>query len=234
MPDPGSIRFPGARGAGGNVSLSLPRRRAVTRPPFDVSDASAAARESIKAIVSATRAPFGSGIAVPPPSQVAELERSLRQLELTLAERERSIAETEARLAEQERDLAEGEALLRARERLILASRRATPVQASVVSPEEKAALEAMRAELERQDATLKEAKQAQREREQFIDESETKLFEKVQAQQEKEIELEQREEDLRARERRFREREAAADPQAAAILKAEDEKGKQRDEFNE
>ena len=72
------------------------------------------------------------------------------------------------------------------------------------------------------------------RERELFIDESEAKLFEKVQAQQEKEIELEQREEDLRARERRLREREAAVDPQAAAALKASDEKAKQRDEFNE
>jgi len=95
-------------------------------------------------------------------------------------------------------------------------------------------ALEQFRAELERQEAALKEAKQAQRDREQFLDASETKLFEKVQAQQEKEIELEQREEDLRARERRFREREAAADPQAAATLKAEDAAKKKFDEFNE
>lgn len=228
MAEPAPIRFPAPV-----PKLVIARRRVITRSPFEVSDASAAARESIKAIVSATRVPFGSGVPVPPPPQVAELERSLRQLELTLADRERLIAETEARLADQERDLAEGEALLQAREKLLLAARRPVQVQATI-SPEEKAALEQLRAELERQEATLREAKLVVREREQFLDESESKLFEKVQAQQEKEIELEQREEDLRARERRFREREAAVDPQAAAKLRAEDEAAKQRNEFTE
>ncbi len=231
MPDPRPITFPGAKPGGPTLSL---RRRtpAATRSPFHVSDASAAARESIRAIVSATRAPF-AGPAVVPDGRVQELEKNLRQLEATLAERERQVEESEARLADRERDLAEAEALLIAREKLAAAARKPVPAQA-VVSPEEKQALEQLRAELERQEANLKEAKQALREREQFLDDSEAKLFEKVQAQQEKEIELEQRDEDLRLRERRIKEREAAIDPAAAAALKAEDEKARQRDEFNE
>lgn len=198
MPEPGQIRFPGARGSGGAVpALTLRRRPVATRSPFAVSEASAAARETIKAVVSATRAPFGS--AAPANAQAAELERTLRQLELTLAERERAIEEGEARLADRERDVAEAEALLFAREKLLAASRKAVPTQA-VVSPEEKAALEQLRAELERQEESLKESKQALREREQFLDESEAKLMEKVQAQQEREIELDQRAEDLNSR----------------------------------
>ena len=234
-PQTPSNQFPGGRPRTAAPSLTLPRRRPVAaiRSPFEVSEASAAARETIKAIVSATRAPFGRGGASVASAQAAELERSLRQLELTLAERERVINETAARLAERERDLAEMEALLLAREKLLAASRRPAAVQVAI-SPEENIALEQLRAELERQEASLKEAKQALREREQFLDESENKLFEKVQAQQEKEIELEQREEDLKARDRRQRESAALSDPQAAAALKAEDEKASKRDEFNE
>ena len=199
MSEPGQIRFPAARGSGGSVpTLSLRRRPVGSRSPFAVSEVSAAARESIKAVMSATRAPFAGA----PSTQAAELERTLRQLELSLAEREHLIAEGEARLADRERDVAESEALLAAREKLVAASRKATAGPISV-SPEEKAALEQLRSELEKQEAGLKEAKQAQREREQFLDESEAKLFEKVQAQQEKEIELEQRAEDLAAREQR-------------------------------
>jgi DNA repair exonuclease SbcCD ATPase subunit len=224
------VKFPAPRPS--EPSLVL-RRRSTSSPasPFEISEVSAVARESIKAIVSASRAPFGGGATNPP--QVAELERSLRQLELKLAERERALRENETRLADHERDLAEIEALLVAREQLLSASRK-TPAPQAAVSPEEKAALEQLRSELERQEAGLKEMKQALREREQFLDESETKLFAKVQAQQEKEMELEQREEDLRARERRLRESEAAADPLAAATLKSEDEASRQRDEFRE
>jgi len=231
MPEPAQIKFPVPRRSGGAPPLSLPRRRVATHSPFEVSEASAAARESIKAIVSATRAPHVGGV-VSAGAQVAELERSLRQLELTLAERERAVAEAEARLADRERELAETEALLIAREKLTAAARHRAPRAA--ISPEEKAALQQLRAELERQEAGLKEAKQSIREREQFLEESETKLFEKVQAQQEKEIELEQREEDLRARERRFREREAGADPHAAATLAAEDVAARQQDKLTE
>lgn len=240
MSDPYSssqpIKFPVPKPAAAAPKLALPRRprRTVTRSPFEIADATAAARESIKALVSATRAPFAPGGAEA--THMVELERTLRQLELTLQERERLITESEARLADRERDLAEAEALLIAREQLAAVSRKG-PAETEPglgVSPEERDALQKLRAEIERQEASLEEAKQALREREQFLDESEAKLFEKVQAQQEKEIEQEQREEDLKARERRIREREAAVDPQAAAALKADDDKAKQRDEFNE
>ena len=229
------IKFPPPKEAKDPINLSLPRRRGhVARGPFELSDASAAARQSIREIVTATRAPFGAAASSSEAEvRLADVEAKLRHLELSLAERERAVEEAEARLAERERDVAEAEALLQARESLVAARRQPPPATAGV-SPEEKEALERVRAELERQEVSVREAKQAIREREAFLDESETKLFEKVQAQQEKEIELEQREEDLRARERRLREREAEVDPAAAAKLKADDEAAKQRDEFRE
>jgi hypothetical protein len=230
MSEPGPIKFPRPRDT--TPPLSLPRRRSARAPSVtNVLDATAAARESIHAIVAATRSPFGVG---PDLSleKVLELERTLRVLERSLAERERVIAESEGRLAERERDVAEAEALLIAREQLNAASRHTSAGGSG--SPEERAALEQLKTELERQEATLLEAKEAVREREVFLDESETRLFEKVQAQQDKENELEQREEDLRARMRRLREREAQYDPKVAAALKAEDEAAKKRDEFNE
>lgn len=233
MPDPDPIKFPPPKPRETVASLALPRRRTPgSRSGFEVLNASAAARETINAIVSATRTPFGTRSALAA-EKLVDLERTLRQLERTLAERERIIAETQARLAERERDVAEAEALLKAREQLNLVTRKPAAAPAGV-SPEEKAALEGVRVELERQEASLKEAKEIVREREQFLDESETKLFEKVQAQQEKESELEQREEDLRVRLRKVREREAEFDPQVAAALKAEDEAARKRDEFRE
>jgi hypothetical protein len=214
--------------------LALPRRRPSTRPPF--ADAAAAAtRDSINNIMEATRASLATpGLAS---QQAAELERSLRQLELSLNERQRLITESEARLVDRERDLAEAEALLIAREKLaaekLESARRGTAAQVSV-SPGEKAALEALRETLVQQEASLREAKQAMREREMFLDESEAKLFAKVQAQQEKESELEQREEDLRSRQKRDREARAVTDPKVAAEIKADLEASKKRDEFNE
>jgi hypothetical protein len=233
MSDPGPIKFPKPRPKDTAIPLVLPRRRTVSdQTSSEALDASMAARESINAIVSATHSPFGEG-SVPSADKLIELERTLRQLERTLAERERVIAESEARLVERERDVAEAEALLLAREHLDAASRQ--PVAAAVSgTPEERAALEELRAELARQEASLLEAKHVVRDREKFLDEAETKLFEKVQAQQDKENELEQREEDLRARQRRLREKEAQFDPQVAAALKAEDEAARKRDEFNE
>jgi chromosome segregation ATPase len=227
MADPSHIRFPTKRSETiGN--LSLRRGRSDTNSPFSISDASAAARESIRAIVSATRPPVGvrSGAE---DARIAELERSLRQLELKLAERERIVQERESRLKEFERELAEAEALLAAREQLVAASRKSTP---SNVSPEEKAALEGLRAEIQRQESALKEAQNALREREQFMEESETRLFEKVQSQQEREIELDQREEDLKSHIRKHREAEAAEDAGAAATLKAEDAAAADSDEM--
>jgi paraquat-inducible protein B len=218
MADPSNIRFPSKKTESvGN--LSLRRNRSDTNLPFSVSEASAAARESIRAIVSATKPPMGVRGGAED-ARIAELERSLRQLELKLAERERVVQEREARLKEFERELAEAEALLAAREQLVAASRKSTPVS---VSPEEKVALEGLRAEIQRQEAALKEAQNSLHEREQFMEESETRLFEKVQSQQEREIELDQREEELKVRIRKNRENEASEDPRAAATLKAED-----------
>jgi chromosome segregation ATPase len=217
MADPSNIRFPTKRTESvGN--LSLRRNRSETNLPFSVSEASAAARESIRAIVSATKPPMG--VRGAEDGRIAEVERSLRQLELKLAERERVVQERESRLKEFERELAEAEALLAAREQLVAASRKSTPAN---VSPEEKLALEGLRAEIHRQEAALKDAQNALHEREQFMEESETRLFEKVQSQQEREIELDQREEDLKSHIRKNRESEAAGDPEAAATLRAED-----------
>lgn len=215
-------------------ALTLRRRLSASRSPFEVSDASAAARESIKSFVSSTRTPWGEPKALSG-DRVGELEKSLRQLETLLTERERTVAEAEARLNERERDLAEVEALILAREKLVELARKQKPaVAAAGVSKEEQAALEQLRTELERQETALKEGKQALREREQFLEESETKLFAKVQAQQEKEIELEQREEELRAKALRLREKEATLDPAVAAALQAEKAAAKKFDEFNE
>ena len=232
MSDPGPIKFPPPRPSDAATKLTLRRRRtAAAKPTLDILDASAAARETINSLFSASRTPFGGK--PPEATKLLELERSLRQLELQLAERQRVITDTETRLAEKERDVAEMEALLLAREQLMAASRRnVSPV--AEVSPEAKQAMEKIRAELDRQEAHVNEQKEFIREREKFLDESEAKLFEKVQAQQDKENELEQREEDFLARERRLREREAAIDPQAAAALKAEAEMAAKRDEFSE
>ncbi len=229
-PVPAPAPVPRPRPAG--QVLALPRRRPGSGTPFTAIDASVAARESILAVVSETQFPGDrrSNQAAP---KLIELERTLKQLEITLTERERVITETESRLGEHERDLAEMEALLFARSQLLNASQKPAATGA-VVSAEERAALNLVREELDRQEATLKETRAGLAAREQFIDESETKLFEKVQAQQEKEIELDQREEDLRALERRLREREAVHDPLVAAALKSEDARAKQRDEFNE
>jgi hypothetical protein len=225
MPEPSNIRFPVKRTESvGNLSL---RRTRATTSPFNVTEAMASSRESIRALVSATRPPSG-GRAVDD-ARAAELEKSLRQLELKLVERERIVQDREVRLRDYEREMAEAEALLAAREQLVAASRKSTSVH---VSPEEKTALEGLRAELERQEAALKDAQAALFERERFMEESETRLFEKVQNQQEREIELDQREEELKARVRKNRENEAAADPKAAATLQAEDAEAADSDEM--
>lgn len=231
MADSADPRFSPSRPGSLPPVLALPRRRGLTRPPMEISEASVAARQSIQAIVSATRSPFGIPVRLGD-SQIADLERSMRNLELKLAERERMIGETEKRLAERERELYELEALLLAREKLLAASRQHAP--AAPISAEEKAALVQLRDELERQQTSLTEARQGIRDREQFLDESEAKLFEKVQSQQEKEIQLDQKADDIRSRERRLREAEARIDPEAAAALKAEDDAARVRDELNE
>src|SRR5690606_6528139 len=147
-------KFPAPKPRDTSVKLVLPRRRpAASRTSSEVIDASAAARESINALFSATRTPF-SGHKAPESAKLVELERTLRQLEVSLAERERVVAETENRLVERERDVAEMEALLLAREQLIAASHQ--PATAREISLEEKKALEQLREELRRQEAHLK------------------------------------------------------------------------------
>ena len=106
MADPSNIRFPNKRteSTGGLSLRRTPRNE--TTSPFSVSAATASARESIRAIVSATRPPMGTR-GVDDDGRIAELERSLRQLELKLVERERIVQEKETRLREYERELAE-------------------------------------------------------------------------------------------------------------------------------
>jgi chromosome segregation ATPase len=232
-PAPAPINFPPPKPNPAHKNLVLRRRRGLTHSPFEVSDTSLAARESIRAVVEATRAPFMGGHPPLDRSQASELEKSLRQLEASLAERERIATEVEMKLADREREMAEMEALLVAREQLHVATRKSGPAKVGI-SKEEQEAVEKLRDELERQEATIKEERQALKERQEFLDEAETKLFEKVQAQQEKETELEQREEDLRARTRELREKIAKIDPAAAATLQAEDAKAKKHDEFND
>lgn len=210
-------------------ALTLRRRRSQTHSPFEVSEASTAARQSIKKIVSATQTPWGEPKAIDPDG-MQELEKNLRQLETMLAERERVVSEAEDRIAEKERDLAEGEALLQARASMLKAAAKQTPVKAAI-SQEEQVALAKLKAELDRQEEALKEAKQQLREREIFLEESENKLFEKVQSQQEKETELEHRAEGLAALEERLKQKEAAMDPETAKTLSAEKAA---KDEFNE
>jgi len=219
------IRFPRSPEA----DLSLPRRR-LAREPEALFGAAAAARDSIRAIVDATRTSFDPG-APGQEARTTDLARSLQRLELRLAEREWAIEEGELRLAERERDLAELEALAAARAKLVAAARR-TP--RSPVSADEQAALLRLRAELERQEAALEESRTSIRERERFLDESEERLFAKVQAQQEKEIELEQREEELLACEKNATGIEPRLDRQAAATFGKGVQSGRQPDEFKE
>ena len=218
-------------------TLALPRRltaRTGTRSPLEPSEASAEARRSIEAIVSATRTPW-TGAAPLNPEQASELETSLRLLATRLDERERAVEELEAILADRQRDLAEMEALLIAREKVLDAARRATvavPRPGAAVSAEEKSALEGLKAEVDRQEVSLKEQKAVLAERERFVNETEAKLFDKMMQQQEQETEIEQKLEEIGSREKRLQERAAVADPQAAAPKAAEP--AKKFDEFNE
>lgn len=164
----------------------------------EASEATAAARKSIDAIISSSRAPWG-GKQVLSGSQVEELEKGIRALETKSAEREMALTDLENKLAEKDRMLAETEALLRAREKVIDAMRKQPAVaEAAVVNPAEMEALKKLKEELDRQEASLREQRQAQQEREDFLSQSEAALFEKMQAQQEKETELEQQQDELK------------------------------------
>ena len=228
---PQAVRFPVKNAV---APLTLRRRSRVEGgpSPLALSEASAEARRSINAIVSATRTPWGDAATLSS-HQVAGLESSLRQLETRLEERERAVEEREAWLAERERDLAEMEALLDARSKVMDAARRATTShpQANIsVSAEEKAALEALKVELDRHEASLQEQKAALVERERFVEENEAKLFEKMMSQQEQETLLEQKKEELAAREKRLANL-TSADPGATPQAETP---ARKFDEFNE
>ncbi|MFZ5495011.1 MAG: hypothetical protein ACOZE5_06695 [Verrucomicrobiota bacterium] len=197
FPPPGGAKLP-VRPAGGLRPLVLPRRVNPLQRAQEASQATAAARKSIDAIMSASRAPWGGKTALSS-TQVEELEKALRALEAKVGEREMALADAENKLAERDRALAETEALLQAREKVIDAMRKEQAAgPGGAANPAEMEALGKLKEELDRQEASLKEQRQALQEREEFLNQSETALFEKMQAQQEKETELEQKEEDLK------------------------------------
>ncbi len=163
----------------------LPRRASPLQRAQEASQATAAARKSIDAIMSSSRVPWG-GKAALSGLQVEELEKALRALEAKVGEREMALAEAENKLAERDRVLAETEALLQAREKVIDAMRKQPAAQTgATVNPEEMEALGKLKEELDRQESNLKEQRQQLQEREDFLNQSETALFEKMQAQQE-------------------------------------------------
>lgn len=196
FPPPGAGKPPAPKPAGSLKPLVLPRRVNPLQRAQEASQATAAARKSIDAIMSASRAPWG-GKASLSSTQIEELEKALRALEAKVGEREMALAELENKLAEKDRALAEAEALLQAREKVIDAMRK-EQVSGGAASPAELEALKKLKEELDRQEGSLKEQRQALQEREEFLNQSEAALFEKMQAQQEKETELEQKEEDLK------------------------------------
>ncbi len=231
LPKASDIKFPVRKAT--TPSLVLPRRRGMPQPLASqpLQDASAEARRSINAIVSATRAPFG-GPATLSPDQIEELERALRQVEHQLAERTRFAEEMEVKYAERMRELAELETLLAAREKVIDAAKQRAagrPESGAALSAEERAALDALKVELDRQESSLKEQREALAEREQFLEENEGKLFEKMQQQQERETEIEQKLEELQERESRLAGLEAGGKPMAKPAAAP-----KVFDEFNE
>jgi chromosome segregation ATPase len=178
--------------------LVLPRRASPLQRAQEASQATAAARKSIDAIMSSSRAPWGGKSSLNG-LQVEELEKALRALEAKASVREMALAEAENKLAERDRALAETEALLQAREKVIEAMRQQPAAQSGAgLNPAEMEALGKLKEELDRQEASLKEQRQQLQEREEFLNQSEASLFEKMQAQQEKETELEQKEEDLK------------------------------------
>lgn len=198
FPPPGGVKFPDK--PTGPKPLVLPRRISPLQRAQEASQASAAARRSIDAIMSKSRAPWGGGRSALSGAQVEDLEKAIRALEAKVGEREMALGEAEAKLAERDRELAETEALLKAREKVIDAIRNqpSEPAAGMAVNPEELAALGKLKEELDRQEASLKEQRQAVKEREEFLEQSEASLFEKMQAQQEKETELEQKAEDIK------------------------------------
>ncbi|MSU46039.1 MAG: hypothetical protein EXS42_02645 [Lacunisphaera sp.] len=196
FPPPGDIKF--SLKPSGPKPLVLPRRISPLQRAQEASQATAAARKSIDAIMSQSRPPWGGKPSLSG-AQVEGLEKALRALETKVAEREIALAEAENKLAERDRELAETEAVLQAREKVIDAMRKQPALQTGgAINPEELEALGKLKEELDRQEASMKEQCEAIKEREAFLEQSESSLFEKMQAQQEQETELEQKAEDLK------------------------------------
>lgn len=199
-PPGGGTKFPVKAPTGGLKPLVLPRRVNPLQRAQEATQATLAARKSIDAIMSSSRAPWGGKTSLSG-AQVEELEKALRALEAKVGEREMALADAENKLAEKDRALAETEALLQAREKVIDAMRKqqaAEPSGGAGMNPAELEALGKLKEELDRQEASMKEQRASLQEREDFLNQSEASLFEKMQAQQEKETELEQKEEDLK------------------------------------
>jgi len=219
------IRFPTRAGG---PTLALPRRRS----PSLASEASQAlvaaseeTRRSFEKLVNSTRSPWGNTPEIAQ-AKVDEMQRLMLDLEAKLKEREHLIAELESKLAERERDLAEAEALLNAREKVMEAAKRAANRGGGQpISDEERAALQALKDELDRQEASLREQKAIVAEREQFLEDNENKLFSKMQEHQEREMQLEQMAEELNLREEKI-----TGKPRPAPKPKAAEE----MDEFRE
>src|SRR5690606_20397733 len=107
-PPPTSIKFP-AKPTSSLRPLVLPRRVNPLQRAQEASQATAAARRSIDAIMSSSRAPWSGKGAGLSSSQVEELEKALRALEAKVGEREMALADAENKLAEKDRALAETE-----------------------------------------------------------------------------------------------------------------------------
>src|SRR6188768_1406194 len=129
FPPPGGMKSPMKAPVAGGKPLVLPRRVSPLQRAQEASQATAAARKSIDAIMSSSRAPWGGKTSLNG-LQVEELEKALRALEAKASEREMALAEAENKLAERDRALAETEALLQAREKVIEAMRQ-QPVAAT-------------------------------------------------------------------------------------------------------
>src|SRR6478736_4686727 len=134
FPPPGGMKSPMKAPTAAGKPLVLPRRVSPLQRAQEASQATAAARKSIDAIMSSSRSPWGgktslSGL------QVEELEKALRALEAKASERERALAETEA--------------LLQAREKVIEAMRKQPGAEAgAAVKPAEMEALSKLKEEL--------------------------------------------------------------------------------------
>ncbi|MGE9292338.1 MAG: hypothetical protein ACQKBW_01875, partial [Puniceicoccales bacterium] len=140
----------------------LPKKRVLSLRPEQrrTAEVSLQSREAIDTFVKKTRHPFGEPRTLEP-TEVDEVERTLRRLEKALLERERHVQELETRLTEKERELWEAEALLEARRKVFESQRRrASQEQEELghsISDEEREALLDLQQKLEKKERSLEE-----------------------------------------------------------------------------